>query len=95
MLYRLDIITHMGGKIKIPVTKLTCTTLSKTRGRNQLNITGKTTDLRGLSPEDSCVALMLFVAKQGQMFVKFEVSLASLVAKVPSKTLPHLKLDEL
>ena len=95
MHYRFDIIAHMGGKIKITITKLTCTILSKARGRNQLNIAGKTTALRGLFPEDSCVMLMLFVAKQGQMFVKFEVSLVSLVAKVPSKTLPHLKLDEL
>ena len=95
MLYRLDVITHMGGKIKIPVTKLTCATLSKTSGRNQLNIAGETTDLRGLFPEDSCVALMLFVAKQGQMFVKFEVNLVSLAAEALSKTLPQLKLDEL
>ena len=85
----------MSGKIKIPVTKLTCTTLSKSRGRNQLNIAGKTTALRGLFPEDCYVALVLFVAKQGQMFVKFEVSLASLAAEVLSKTLSHLKLDEL
>ena len=95
MRYRLDIITHMSGKIKITITKLTCTILSKARGRNQLNIAGETTDLRGLFPEDSCVALMLFVAKQGQMFEEFEVSLVSLAAEAPSKTLPHLKLDEL
>jgi len=75
----------MGGKIEIPITKITCTALSKARGRNQLNITGEAGPSRGL----------LFVAKQGQMFVKFEVNLVSLVAEAPSKTLPQLKLDEL
>ena len=85
MRYRLDIIAHMGSKIEIPITKITRTALSKTRGRNQLNIAGEADPSRGL----------LFVAKQGQMFVKFEVSLVGLVAEVLSKTLPQLKLDEL
>lgn len=75
----------MGGKIKIPITKLTRTSLSKTRGRNQLDIAGEAGPPRGL----------LFGAKQGQMFVKFEVSLVNLVAEVLSKTLSRLKLDEL
>ena len=75
----------MGGKIEIPITKLTRTALSKTRGRNQLDIVGEADPPGGL----------LFVARQGQMFVKFEVNLASLVAEAPSKTLSHLKLGEL
>ena len=81
----LRFITHMGSKIEIPITKLTCTALSKTRGRNQLDIAGEAGPSRGL----------LFVAKQGQMFVKFEVNLVDLVAEALSKTLPQLKLDEL
>jgi len=75
----------MGSKIEIPITKFTRTALSKTRGRNQLDIAGEAGPSRGL----------LFGAKQGQMFVKFEVNLVSLVAEALSKTLPQLKLDEL
>ena len=60
---------------------------------------------RGTLPEDCFVAIvlfgaspprgLLFGARLGQMFLRFEVSLANLVAKVLSMTLSQLKLGEL
>ena len=75
------------------------------RRRNKSNVFWKASPPRGLLfgtspprgtlPEDCCVAIVLFGARLGQMFLRFEVSLANLVAKALSMTLSHLKLGEL
>ena len=65
------------------------------RRRNKSNVFWKASPPRGTLPEDCCVAIVLFGARLGQMFLRFEVSLANLVAKALSMTLSHLKLGEL